>query len=120
MTTLLKIKEALKDSDYSTLESELDLQCLDCTYDKADADEIDLNEFQEQAQDYIDQSVQVIYYATAIDYLVKNDPSLYNSLEIARECGFEIQSINSELLATLLVQRECCDELQQLLNELEG
>ena len=119
MVTLLQLKEALK--EYDTLASELDLNALDATYSlESDNCEVDLDSFQSDDQSYIDESVQIIYHANAIDYLAKNDPSLYNSLEIAHEYGFETQSLNSELLASLLLQRECCDELGELINELEG
>jgi len=44
----------------------------------------------------------VIYYSNAIDYLKEYDPSLNESLEIANEYGYQLQNINSELLASLL------------------
>jgi len=44
----------------------------------------------------------VIYYAVAIDYLKEYDPSLKESLEIANQYGYQLQNINSELLASLL------------------
>jgi len=119
MVTLLQLKEALK--DYDTLASELDLNALDATYSlESDSCEVDLESFQSDAQSYVNESVQIIYYANAIDYLAKKDPSLSYSLEIAHEYGFETQSLNSELLASLLLQRECCNELSELINQLEG
>jgi hypothetical protein len=118
MTNLLEIKEALKSYDYSNLESELDLMALECVCE--DHDEIDLDEFREQAQDYIMESVQVIYYATAIEFLAKEDPSLRESLEIADEYGTPLASINSEFLASILLQDRCSEELSQLIDELQG
>ena len=46
--------------------------------------------------------VEVIYYSAAIDFLKNNDPSLTVSLGLAAEMGFTIESLNSEILASLL------------------
>ena len=102
MTTLNDIREAL--TEYKTLDKELDLTALDCTYEASGNTEIDLQELQEEAQQYISEFVSVICY----------------SIELAQEMGFELQAINSELLASLLLQEECNDELSQLINELEA
>ena len=37
--------------------------------------------------------VEVIYYATAIEYLKENDNSLRESLELAHELGFELKKL---------------------------
>lgn len=50
--------------------------------------------------------VEIIYYASAIDYLKENDPSLQKSFEIAKEYGFLIEKLNSEVLASLLATRQ--------------
>lgn len=47
-------------------------------------------------------NLEITYYSNAIDYLKENDPSLNESLVIAAEYGLEIQSLNSEVLASLL------------------
>jgi hypothetical protein len=47
---------------------------------------------------------EVIYYANAIKYLAENDPSLNESLELASQMGYETKDLNSELLATILLQ----------------
>tara|TARA_R110000751_G_scaffold280507_1_gene382983 strand:+ start:463 stop:858 length:396 start_codon:yes stop_codon:yes gene_type:complete len=46
---------------------------------------------------------EVIYYHKAIKYLQENDASLTDSIEIAHEHGYTLENINSELLATLLL-----------------
>ena len=46
--------------------------------------------------------MEVIYYASAMEYLMENDNSLRKSLEIAHELGYTADKINSELLASLL------------------
>lgn len=45
---------------------------------------------------------EIIYYASAMDFLRENDPSLRDSLELARDMGYTIDNINSELLASIL------------------
>ena len=49
---------------------------------------------------------EIIYYSKAIKYLQENDASLSQSIEIAHEMGYELQNINSELLASLHYSRQ--------------
>jgi len=46
--------------------------------------------------------VEIIYYYKAMKYLAEFDASLTESLEIAKELGYELENVNSELLASLL------------------
>lgn len=71
-------------------------------------------------------NVEVIYYSTAIKFLSEHDASLTESLEIAKEYGYEIESLNSELLASLLKSRmiendwfDTQSEIEDFLSELE-
>lgn len=66
---------------------------------------------------YID-SAEIIYYHTAIEYLKENDPSLRESTELASDIGYDVKDINSELLATLLLQQELNEELAELNSDL--
>ena len=64
--------------------------------------------------------IEIIYYFRAINFLKDNDPSLTDSLEIASEFGFEIENLNSEVLASLLasrIERERFNELEDEINE---
>jgi hypothetical protein len=68
--------------------------------------------------------VECIYYSNAMKYLTEHDNSLSESLEIASEMGYEVGDLNSELLATLLMQRkesealyDAKDDLEDLYNE---
>lgn len=63
--------------------------------------------------------IEIIYYSNAINILKKEDKSLIESLEQAYECGYTITDVNSELLATLLIQRRCFDELFDFMQEVE-
>lgn len=99
---------------------ELDLYAISAFYDATltEEKEVDLDKFEEDARDYISQSVQVIFYHSAIDYLKNNDPSLRESLEIAAEFGFSLDKLNSEMLATMLLQRTIEEALGEFMSEL--
>ena len=62
----------------------------------------------------IDES-EVIYYSRAINFLMENDISLTESMQLASDFGYSPENINSELLATLLLQ----SELRSNFNEIE-
>ena len=64
----------------------------------------------------------IIYYYNAIKYLQDNDPSLFDSITLAEDAGFELASLNSEVLASLLYQdklrTEYYNTIEQDLREL--
>ena len=63
--------------------------------------------------------VEIIYYASAMEYLRMHDSSLRCSLDIAEEYGYTLSSINSELLASLLASSVCRDEFMELKSEID-
>lgn len=77
----------------------------------------------EELYDYIVDSngfdVEIVYYASAIQYLKENDPSLQESLSIADEYGFNPSSLNSEVLASLLASRNLRDDFEECKEEIE-
>jgi hypothetical protein len=85
-------------------------------------DASEVNSFDEM-YDAIDENrgfeVEIIYYASAMDYLRENDPSLNESMEIAEEYGYTPKNINSELLASLLASRYCRDEFESWRDTIE-
>lgn len=87
-----------------------------------DIDNIDHNNAFDSIRQMIEDGngfdVEIIYYAKAIEYLAENDPSLNESLEIASEYGYEVQNLNSEILASLLASRNARDEFYELENEI--
>ena len=82
------------------------------------SDGMSFNEFSDRIQDYIYEQ-EIIYYYKAIEYLKENDPSLKESMELADEIGYSVDRLNSELLATLLYQRQLMDEWCNIQNEVE-
>lgn len=70
-------------------------------------DEIEsFEEFEQILEDNNAFDIEVIYYSEAIKYLMENDPSLQESLEIANEFGYSVENLNSEILASLHSSRE--------------
>ena len=90
--------------------------------------ELELTDYYQEGQTYdeftttVEEAIrneEIIYYHKAIDYLKTNDASLNESLELADEMGFEVLSLNSEVLATLLYQRDLLEQLEDLQEEIE-
>lgn len=62
----------------------------------------------------------VIYYASAMEYLSRNDNSLSESLEIANEYWYDIKNLNSELLASLLMSRHNLEDYYTITESIIG
>ena len=69
-----------------------------------------LDELQEYLQERIIEA-EIIYYHTAMEFLMKHDASLRESITLASEYGCTLDSLNSELLATVLLQDMLSQEL---------
>jgi hypothetical protein len=86
-------------------------------------DEIDIENAYESILEKLDENngfdIEIIYYSNAIKYLQENDPSLRESLEIASEYGFEVSSLNSEILASLLASQNAREEFYELQSEID-
>jgi len=63
-------------------------------------------------------NIEVIYYSRAMEYLMENDASLNQSLEIAHELGYTTENLNSELLASLLASQNARIEFAELEDEI--
>jgi len=63
---------------------------------------------------------EVIYYSKAMEYLLENDPGLQCSLYLASNLGYNIDDINSELLATILQQNKLTEELASLKDDIKA
>lgn len=55
-------------------------------------------------REIIDRQCEFIYYSDAMDYLHENDQALTRSLELAYNAGYDLKSLNSCILASLLKQ----------------
>ena len=100
----------------SELNTEIDILSL------IDIDNIDYNNAFNSIWNMIEDNngfdIDIIYYGRAMDFLMKNDPSLKESLNIALEYGFEVRDLNSETLASLLASKLVRDEFYQLNDEI--
>ena len=79
----------------------------------------DNDDIGEKIQERINEQ-EVIYYHKAMEYLTENDTSLNNSMQLASDMGYEADKINSELLATLLLQDNLTQKAHKLVVELEA
>lgn len=61
---------------------------------------------------------EVTYYSNAMEYLTENDISLRDSLELVEEFGYNINDINSEILASLLKTKKCEEAFDQYETEI--
>ena len=68
-------------------------------------------------------NIDIIYYYKAMDYLLENDLSLSESIDIAVELGYSLENINSELLASLHASQKarnqfwkCKDDINKILS----
>lgn len=69
---------------------------------------------EEELREYLEERIneqKIIYYTNAIKFLAENDPSLTESLELARDYGFSVEKLDSEKLATILLQQKLHEEL---------
>jgi len=105
-----RLKELLKDNyllnDY-----------LDC--DNLFNDEInDVDELIEVVQERINE-IEIVYYSEAMKLLSVHDASLSTSLSLASDFGYNTIDLNSELLASLLIQQMLSEELNEVVEEIE-
>jgi hypothetical protein len=107
-----EIKEIMKNPVFSYLYNSLDINYL------IDSEHNNLGEFTEFLYDYIREH-EIIYYSEAINFLRESDPSLRESLEIAEQLGYSPKNLNSEILATLLIQSYMDEEAGELIKEIE-
>lgn len=103
--TIKKIEELFKGTD---------LEDLDVSYCEAEQ----FGDFIENMETQINET-EVIYYSRAMEYLSENDASLKESLSIAKEYGYEVENLSSEVLASILQQENMRNKLSELTKEIE-
>ena len=82
------------------------------------ADGMTFDEFADAVSVYISEQ-EIIYYHEAMKYLSNHDASLSESIAMASEMGYDIDSVNSELLATLHYQNYLRGEWDNVADEVE-
>ncbi len=63
--------------------------------------------------------IDIIYYSRAIKYLAENDASLSESIELAVDMGYELQNVNSELLASLHASQKAREDFHDITDEID-
>jgi hypothetical protein len=104
--------------------SELNTE-IEVTY-YVDVNDLEVEDFDIDMFETIDNIIQdsngfeqdVVYYASAMDYLRENDPSLRESMDIASQYGYDIKNLNSELLASLLKTQYVINDFNELKDEI--
>lgn len=102
------------------LAASLSSQLEDIDFQYLDWDEINSFDDLEEAVDnngFFQQ--EVIYYATAMDYLREEDPSLREALELAGDMGYDAGSLNSEILASILKSERVRESFYELRSEVD-
>lgn len=74
--------------------------------DYVDIEDIDMNNAFESIFDMLDEkdafNIDIIYYYNAMEYLKEHDNSLNESLNLAMLMNYDLENLNSEVLASLL------------------
>jgi hypothetical protein len=113
-TTIKYLSVAQKDlCDRFYKDTDIDLSYIIENNRPEDIDEL-MEELEESANE-----IECIYYNNAMTYLSENDPSLQTSLGIAHELGMTADNLNSETLATLLMQQNAREAIYEYKDELE-
>ena len=98
------------------------LETLNALFENTELDFLDVeyltdidneDELRETIEERISEQ-DIVYYARAMEYLSEHDNSLHDSLELAAEMGYYLQDLNSEILATLLYQKNLREELSDI------
>ena len=63
--------------------------------------------------------IDIIYYSKAIKYLTENDASLSESIELAVDMGYELENVNSELLASLHASQKAREDFHDITDEID-
>lgn len=111
----MKTQETLLNNLLETVQ----IDNLDLQYFIENSGATTFEELEEYTRDNRGFDVEIIYYYKAMEFLKEHDQSLSESIEIAVEFGFELASINSELLASLLASRLCEYDFYSYQTEIE-
>lgn len=87
-----------------------------------DIENIDFSNPYQSIYEMVDENdgfnIEVIYYSTAIQYLMENDNSLRESLELADAMGYSAGDLNSEILASILKSENARNDFRDLETEI--
>lgn len=98
----------------------IDIDC--CLLPPYSSDYEDIEDYADLTEHLEDNNlfdVEIIYHARAMEYLAENDPSLYQSLELASDMGYETANLGSEILASLLASELVRTDYHDLEGEID-
>lgn len=78
---------------------------------------MDTDKYGEIIDEVIRTASEIIYNGVAMEFLSTYDTSLRISLSIASELGYDAKDLNSEILASLLLEDMLRDDIDDILNE---
>ena len=96
-----------------------DATTIDMAYEVENNMPDNVDDFMGVLQDRV-YEIEMIYYHKAMAYLLENDSSLQESMALAHGMGYTCENINSELLATLLLQQEAGNAIYTFKDEIES
>lgn len=98
--------ELMKDTLQGLTIKHLDDNALDYLSCSEELGDYDSHQLYDELRDNGFFDVEIIYYSTAMKYLIEHDTSLSESLELAAEMGCTLENLNSESLASLHASRK--------------
>lgn len=81
--------------------------------------DIDTFERLEDVERSINEQSDIIYYSRAMEFLSREDPSLTEAFKYAAEMGYDLKDLNSEVLASILNNRQMYDIYWSIRDEIE-
>ena len=104
---------------FNKISENLDIELMDYFQEDELQDILNFDEVVEILEEHSAFDVEIIYYYKAMEYLMENDTGLNESMRIADEHGYEVKSLNSELLASLLASENAREEFYELRDKIE-
>ena len=108
-----------KEDFFNKISENLDIELMDYFQEDELQDILNFDEVVEILEEHSAFDVEIIYYYKAMEYLMENDTGLNESMRIADEHGYEVKSLNSELLPSLLASENAREEFYELRDKIE-
>ena len=108
-----------KEEFFNKISESLEFHIMDYLHDDELEDINSYDELNDILRENYAFDVDIIYYHNAMKYLMEHDISLYQSMELASELGWQPKDINSELLASLLASDISQEDFYKLQSKIE-
>lgn len=119
MNTQTETKEETKFNELTILIDDFTSIYLPDFLDDEELEDIkDAHELYEELNNNDAFNIDIIYYYKAMEYLADNDNSLSESINIAVDMGYELENINSELLASLYASQKAREDFWDIKDDI--